>query len=244
MLCPHLEKIINAKTISQLDSSLEKYLKHEGITHFAFTFYNQELNSHHQLKHSFSTAAYRNWNTHYHEEKYTDSDSSTQSSYHSCVPIYWNCADQLKNACTEKEKQMRLDSIEYGAEEGLCIPVHGPHYDFGILVIVQMQGQRFMQDWQNKQPRWINLALMYFNRLRQLRQQAHSKDTSCALNQRQIQCLQLTADNYHIQQIAEKLNLSVRTVNYHLHKANKILGARNKHQAVAIANSLGYLLTK
>ena len=154
----YIKKITNASTIRQLDSALEHCLKAEDMTHFAFTFYNQELNSHYKLKHSYSATAYRNWNTHYHEEKYSDSDSITQKVFNSCLPIYWNCADQLKNACTEKEKQMRLDSIEYGAEEGLCIPVHGPHSDFGILVIVQMRGQKFMHQWQDKQSIWINIC--------------------------------------------------------------------------------------
>ncbi len=240
----YIKNIINAKTIRQLDSALELCLKAEDITHFAFTFYNQQVNSHYILKHSCTGKAYKSWNKHYHEEKYLDTDSTTQNVYNSCIPIYWNLNDLVKTACIAKEKRLRLDSIEYGAEEGISIPVHGPHADFGILVIVKMQGQTFMHNWQDKQTQWMNIALFYFNQLRKLIEQENALRANNKLNQRQIQCLQLTAKNYHIQKIADELNISVRTVNYHLHKANKILGARNKHQAVAIANSLGYLFTE
>ncbi len=37
---------------------------------------------------------------------------------------------------------MRKDSIAFGAEAGLSIPIHGPHNNFATLLLVQMQNER------------------------------------------------------------------------------------------------------
>ena len=37
------------------------------------------------------------------------------------LPVFWDLHDQLANAATKREKQMRLDSIAFGIEKGLSI---------------------------------------------------------------------------------------------------------------------------
>jgi DNA-binding NarL/FixJ family response regulator len=47
--------------------------------------------------------------------------------------------------------------------------------------------------------------------------------------------LDLVADGLSAQEIAERVNLSARTVEWHMHQAMTKLGAKNRVQAVVLA---------
>ena len=55
------------------------------------------------------------------------------------------------------------------------------------------------------------------------------------LTQRELQILLLVSKQLSVSDIANKIHLTERTVNYHIQKINKKLGVRNKHQAVSKA---------
>jgi len=61
------------------------------------------------------------------------------------------------------------------------------------------------------------------------------------LSKREIQCLTLLAKQYSIDAIAKSLHISERTVNYHIQRLNKKLGAQNKHQSVMKALQKGLI---
>ena len=62
-----------------------------------------------------------------------------------------------------------------------------------------------------------------------------------ALNEREIACLQMAGDGCISESIAEKLGLSVHTVNAYLGTATTKLDAVNRVQAIAKAIRLGYI---
>ena len=61
------------------------------------------------------------------------------------------------------------------------------------------------------------------------------------LNSQQLDCLRYTAESFGVKQISGKMGLAERTVNYHIQKANKILGAKNKYQSIAKLRLMGVL---
>ncbi|MBY7649183.1 MAG: helix-turn-helix transcriptional regulator [Candidatus Liberibacter europaeus] len=61
------------------------------------------------------------------------------------------------------------------------------------------------------------------------------------LTERETSCLQLAGDGYTSEEIAEKLRLSVHTVNAYLGSATVKLDAVNRIQAIAKAIRLGYI---
>lgn len=62
-----------------------------------------------------------------------------------------------------------------------------------------------------------------------------------SLNDRELQCLQLTADGYKSDAVAAELGLSVHTVNAHLGSASDKLDAVNRIQAIAKALRMGFI---
>ena len=64
---------------------------------------------------------------------------------------------------------------------------------------------------------------------------------AAALSEREIACLQLAGDGRISDEIAEKLGLSVHTVNAYLGSATIKLDSVNRIQAIAKAIRLGYI---
>jgi DNA-binding CsgD family transcriptional regulator len=62
-----------------------------------------------------------------------------------------------------------------------------------------------------------------------------------ALSEREIACLQMAGDGCISEAIAEKMGLSVHTVNAYLGTATTKLDAVNRIQAIAKAIRLGYI---
>lgn len=230
-----------AKTVEALSAILQKYLLNLGVTMFAFTYYSYYPNSLNKLKYDFSSPAFAPWHKHYIEENYEEIDSTLETVYKTSLPTFFTLEKQLEQATTPKEKQMRLDSMAFGAEQGICFPIHGPQEDFACLVLVQMRGQTCLVDWKKKQYELFLVGYYYYSYLQSHLLKTQEPVEKYNLNKRDIQCLVLIAKHYSPADMAKSLNITERTVNYHIQRLNKKLGTKNKHQSVAKALQKGLL---
>lgn len=152
-------------------------------------------------------------------------------SQHSLLPIYWNVYDQLLHAKNKREQRIREESIEFGIAKGVSFTIFGPQNDFIVLVLHQRQGEKCLNNWEEKQFNWFAFVQCYFYYLRK-HLIISLTDDSIKLTHRERQCLQLTAQGLRINTIAHNLNISLRTVNFHLQNANKKMGVSNKYLAI------------
>lgn len=229
-----------AAGLKQLHRIFENYLVKYGITHFAFTYYSRHANSQNKIITSYSSKPYEIWHQYYLAEHYEDVDTTMTTVYRSTIPVLWDLNQQLKEAKTPREKQMRLDSIKFGAEKGICIPIHGPFEDFATLVLVQMKKQTFLNEWHRVQQEILWVSHCYYQGVKRLLLKESEKN-DYLLTAHQIRCLTLTSKHYSPSDIAIELGITERTVNFHLQNANKRLGTKNKHQSVAKAIEKGLL---
>ncbi len=241
MLSKLEQALKSAKSIDQLNLALKQYLSNFGVKTYAFTYYSYYPNSENKLKYDFATPELVAWHNHYISEKYEDIDSTLDVVYRTSLPIYWSLEQQLKEAKSPREKQMRLDSIKFGAEKGLSIPIHGPQEDFAILVLVQMQGQKCLENWQTLQYEFFTAAYYYYFYCQQFLLKTLPADKKHQLNKREIQCLTLIAKQYSTEAMAQALSITERTVNYHIQRLNKKLGTPNKYQSVMKALNKGLI---
>lgn len=230
-----------AKNQKQLDDALKAFLKSYNITTFSFTYYNFYPNSHHKTKYDFCSPNFSIWHQHYISEGYEEVDSTLESVYQTNLPIFWDLNQQLNNSRTIKERQMRLDSLKFGAEMGLSIPIHGPHEDFAILLLVQMKGEKCLKNWKNLQYYFFTAANYYYFYLKQKITIPEKKKKSNVLSMREIQCLKLIEKQFTTKNIAAELNITERTVNFHIQKLNKKLGTKNKYLSVIKASQKNLL---
>ncbi|WP_392536585.1 autoinducer binding domain-containing protein [Legionella sp. 227] len=228
-------QLVQACSLADCDLALSYYLNKKGITTFSFTYYAYHPNSANRLKYDMCSANFKAWHQHYLAEQYQDIDSTMNFVYNNHLPIYWNLKQQLAQAASESERKMREDSIAFGAEAGLSIPIHGPHNNFAILLLVQMQNQHCnLQDNRAHYDFFVTAHLYYHYIQTHLLDQISEKE-AFHLTQREIQCLLLIAEQHSVKEISQRLEISERTVNFHIQKINKKLGTKNKYQSLAKA---------
>ena len=231
---------IAAKSITTLNKILTQYLSRFGITTFSFTYYLHHPGLHNALKYDYATANFKPWHQYYLAENFEDIDSTLQFAYKTSLPTFWNLQQQLQEAKTPREKQLRLDSIAFGAIQGLSISLHGPQQNFATLTLVQMRGQKCLDNWRELQYELFTVGYYYYFYLQQHLPQTQ-KQNKYRLSRRQIQCITLVAKQYSISDIAKTLKITERTVNYHIQLLNKKLGTPNKYQSVIKAQQQGLI---
>lgn len=230
-----------ARSVQEVNDALEKFLLSYEIKTYSFTYYSYYLNSENKLKYDYATPNFASWHSHYLSEHYEEIDSTLDEVYKTVLPTFWDLQQQLKEAKTQRERQMRLDSIEFGAVKGVAIPIHGPQEDFANLLVVQMKGESCLENWQQIQYELFAAAYYYYNYLQKQLLKIQEPQEKYQLSKREIQCLTLIAKQYSIDAIAKSLHISERTVNYHIQRLNKKLGAQNKHQSVMKALQKGLI---
>lgn len=119
-------QLAQANQLNECDAALARYLNKKGISTYSFTYYAFHPNSANKLKYDMSSANFKRWHQHYLAEQYNDIDSTLSFVYNNHLPIYWNIIQQLAQATSAVERKMRLDSLAFGTEAGLSIPIHGP----------------------------------------------------------------------------------------------------------------------
>jgi LuxR family transcriptional activator of bioluminescence operon len=209
---------------------LQSYLKHYHIFAFSFTYYSMHVKTGMKLRHHDVSDPLRAWHMHYLEQGYADIDRTTQESQHIITPFLWDVKLQLPQAKNKREKRMRLDSISYGIDKGLSIPIYGPNNDFAILTLHQFIHEKGLEKYELHQFEWQNAALFYYEAIRRILN--YSTSDSTHLTKREKQCLTLTAQEYSIEEISKELKITPRTVHFHLQNVIKKLGTQNKYQAV------------
>ncbi|KTC67967.1 LuxR family transcriptional regulator [Legionella birminghamensis] len=220
----------SASSLEHLNGLLSDYLGNAGIHSFAVTYYHRHTKTGSRLIYDWVSPALKIWHQYYLEQGYADIDRTLEYSEKSLLPVYWSVKDQLENAKNKREQRIREESLTYGIETGLSIPVYGPQGDFIVLVLHQRHAENGLADWQEKQYEWMIIAAIYFQQLRHFLAHEAVKDANLTL--REMQCLELTSQGLRLEAIAKLLEVSNRTVNFHLQNANKKLGVNNKYMAI------------
>lgn len=230
-----------ASTIDEMNSVFRQFLADHHITTYSFTYYSYYPNALNKLKYDMASPNFTSWHKHYISENYEEIDTTLEKVYRTTLPTFWDLDAQLKEANSPKEKQMRLDSIAFGAEKGLSIPIHGPQEDFANFLVVQMKGETCLDQWQALQYELFVAGYYYYSYLQKHLLKIQEPNKKFKLNQREIQCLSLIAKQYSVAMIAKSLYITERTVNYHIQRLNKKLGTKNKYQSVAKALQRGLI---
>lgn len=232
----------NANDLQDGYEILKELLTRYNIRTFAFTYYAYHPHSKNKLKYDCCSVNWKRWHQHYIEEGYETIDTTLSNVYQDSLPIMWDLKTQLKEAKNERERQMRLDGITFGADKGISIPIHGPNDDFAVFLLVQMKNENCLENWGNIQDELMLLAQAYYQFVKRLLILNVSHSNQYQLNNRELQCILLTAKKRSVHEIANFLKIKERTVNFHIQNANKKMGVQNKYQSVAKAIEKGIIV--
>lgn len=226
--------LFNSASAKQSEALLETYLSQFGFKAYAFTYYAGHVKSGQKLRYHFASATLTPWHHHYLNQDYADVDRTLEENHTATnLPLFWDVNLQLETSKQAREKRIRLESIEFGIDKGLSLPLHGPCGEFATLVLHQMQKETCLVHYQRHQFEWLSAAHIFYHHIRKQLNFHIKPIPQTQLTHREEQCLRLTAQSMRVEQIAKELNISPRTVNFHIQNANKKLGTNNKYQAIA-----------
>ncbi|WP_115711742.1 helix-turn-helix transcriptional regulator [Legionella sainthelensi] len=224
------KRMAEVKSIDELNTLLKNYFWSISIKSFAFTYYNQHTKTGSKLVYEWATPPLDAWHKYYLQEGYADIDRTLESTEQSLLPIFWDVKEQFRLAKNKRMRRFKEESLLFGLDKGLCIPLHGPKGEFVILVLHQRINEQGLTNWENHVDAWIGILHTYFHFLRLL---LNEKNIGVVpLTKREQECLRLTAEGFRLEMIAQLLKISKRTVNFHLQNANKKLGVTNKYLAI------------
>lgn len=224
-----LEKITQE---TQAKALLQTYLAGFGIRSYAFTYYARHIKTGSKLRFHCVSDSLRPWHIYYIEQGYADVDRTLEKNHTMTLPLFWDVQEQLSQAKNIRELRIRQESIDFGIDKGLSIPVHGPQHDFASLTLHQFRNETCLAHYITHQYEWLAAAQLFYHFIKKILTLNESPRTPYQLTRREEQCLSLTAKSWRVEQIATELKISARTVNFHIQNANKKLGTNNKYQAI------------
>jgi len=170
------------------------------------------------------------WANRYIEKEYYNFDDVVKSTFNQTTPYIW----QNNNRDMVNQK-ISSEAGEYGILRGITIPIHVEGYYPSTVNI--------SSEHSDIDPAIYHalhlIAIHYHDKILQIRNINSSKIV--VLTKRQKQCLQWAAAGKSYNDIGDILNISARTVQYHISKAMGKFGVITHEQAIAKATSMGLI---
>ena len=175
----------------------------------------------------------------YLKERYFVSDPILYHARQEFMPFAWDTAswpDKLT-----KKRQIIFESLRsIDVERGVAVSVRAPHQKFCVLCMSLRENARLLKTLLSE--RYLDLFVLGIESCASIeRLNASSSDELPRLSQREIECLYWVGEGKTAWETARILDVSERTVNFHLANVMSKLGTHSKHRAALKAMSLGLL---
>lgn len=192
---------------------------------------------HEQLAYVFTTQP-RDWVVRYDSHAYIEVDPRVTINWDSAIPLIWDQGN-IRGRGTRVDAFLD-DALAHGIASGVSFMFHGPHSSH---VLVALNSHIKINDAVRRQAITRNLPDImmfghYFHQIfmRGVFEHGVKPLTSGApLSKRERECLRFASRGLTTDDIAIKLEIRSRTVQFHFDSARSKLGAANRQEAIAIA---------
>ncbi|MBY0429554.1 MAG: LuxR family transcriptional regulator [Rhodospirillales bacterium] len=171
------------------------------------------------------------WQNHYAAQDYIAIDPVVKRTANARTPFLWEELGDL----SDQQRQLFAEAGEAGLNKGVCVPIHGPR---GEMFIASFASPSAKADSRRARPRLQMAAAQFYTAYGALLG-LEDPATLIQLTPHQKQCLLWTGRGKSSWDIGMIMNISEHTVDYHLKRAMKRLGANNRILAVVTAIRLG-----
>ncbi len=179
------------------------------------------------------------WQRLYIQNDYYKIDPAILHLMSSILPATWD-EFAATTPLVSSQRKMLGDAADFGLQRGFTIPIHGPSGEFGLLSLTSsVRTEEFARRIERSRHTLHLLAIHLHNALYQRIRNPEPPAAAVRLTQREVEVLRWTAEGKTSWEISGILNLSERTVNFHLDRAKKKLGVFSKTHAVAKMYTLG-----
>ncbi len=178
------------------------------------------------------------WVNHYFERSFYEIDPVMEYSSKHIVPIEWH---NLRIDKDSRQKDMMNEARAFGVKSGVTMPIHSPHGELGVLSFALDRDAPYSNEVTSYSMPYIQLLASYTHEALRRICGLVDGDDGQYLTQREKECLKWAADGKSAWEIGNILNISERTVNFHLNNIVQKLGVSNRQHAVAKATLKGII---
>lgn len=175
----------------------------------------------------------------YQENDYHLVDPISRQARSSWLPVTWDVRDYLTH-CNRDQVRLFESTLEHGYERGISAPVRGPLGGYDIFVGLSRQSEREFsrgkQLWKNE---FMLIGAYMSSAYHSVLHPAEGSEAE--LTRRELECLYWTAQGKTAWEVSRLLDVSERTVQFHIRNACAKLNAVSKHQATLRAASRGLI---
>ena len=229
-----LKQLASAKEVDTAYQVSLRFAKNIGYKFFEFSAtYKTSSEQINTLKLNNYPAS---WNTEYEQKKFSDIDPIVAHCNQTMLPVLWS--EELFSKVPSMWEALGLQGIQHGWSQSV------QDDDNGLCSILSLARSHCpisaFELYEN-----LGFSVFMGRHLHALVAQSlpkHSpKMATSHLSLREIDVLKLAADGKTAYESARILNLSARTINFHVQSAIEKLGVNNKISAVIAAVKAGYL---
>ncbi len=175
----------------------------------------------------------------YRRDGYDVIDPVQRQARSSWLPVVWDAYDYL-DAPSRDEVRLFEMTLEFGYERGVSVPLRGPFGSFDSFVALTRQGRG---EFLGARDEWVRQFMLIGNYMSSVYHGVlHRDETGTAeLTRRELECLHWTAQGKTAWEVARLIDVSERTVQFHIRNACGKMNAVSKHQAALKAAHMGLI---
>lgn len=175
------------------------------------------------------------WRARYRQKKYHAIDPMLHHARHCQTPLMWS--DQVFATAPGLWKEMQAN----GLRVGWAYPARDGRNLVGLFTVARSEKNLGLEETREKQSHIAWLAQRTHLAISAQITPHYVPAQHAPVSMREVDILRLTAEGKTSSEVAHRLGITERTVNYHTANAAQKLGAANKTAAVAVAALLGLL---
>ena len=231
------ESLLACNTVEELHACATGIAHKLGFEHF---LYGVQINTSLTRPYRFILSCYpEEWRIHYDKEGYANIDPTVSHCVRTSIPIIW------KNEVFKgrKEARVRSEAKDCGLVSGASFPVHGARGESAMLSLATSRDSREAQKDILGTMGKAQLLSCYLHEAVQriVLSKGPVALKSVNLTDREKECLLWAAEGKTGWEIANIVNISERTVTFHLQNAAHKMGVVNRQQAISRALSMGLI---
>lgn len=233
------ESLLTCNTVEELHGAGSRLVETMGFEHF---LYGVHIRTSLTRPYQFIISGFpKPWWEHYVEMKYQKIDPAVRHVVAHTTPLIWRNHIFKGSAALRK---MQAESKEAGLNHGASFSVHGGR---GESVILSLATSRKVQNAEkdilaNLGRAQLLACYMHEAVQRMVLSQGPLQLGKMTLSPREKECLLWATEGKTGVEIGDIINISERTVTFHLENAAKKMGVTNRKHAISRAVSMGLIL--
>ena len=159
------------------------------------------------------------------------------------APIRWNSLLEMEEYCSPMGELILKQAAEAGLAHGMSIPRKAHTGEISICSLATSNSNNVDARFSNALAEAQTFAIELFNAISRINLSGKTEDKE-SLTPREIECMFWVCEGKTSWEISKIINISERTVIFHLTGATRKLGAVNRQHAVAKAITSGLIKPK